>query len=121
MTPAALERIEIVVPGRDDSRQVFAQVAAVYADRQVELTEKGHILVMAPAGLEAAYNSGEALGQLANWATQGKQGKAFNAKAGFFITPHENRSPDAAWVSNERLESIPKAERTGLRIRRGLR
>jgi hypothetical protein len=55
MTPAALERIEIVVPERD-------------ADRKVELTEKGHILVMAAAGLEGGYNCGKAFGQLANWA-----------------------------------------------------
>jgi len=108
-----LERIEIIVPGRDDSRRVFAEVAALYADRKVELTEKGHILVMAPAGIEGGYNSGEAFGQLREWAKQNKQGKAFDSSAGFFITPNENRSPDATWVCNERIESIPKAERKG--------
>jgi Uma2 family endonuclease len=108
-----LERIEIVVPARDDSRRVFAEVAALYSDRKVELTENRQILVMAPAGLEAGYNSGEAFRQLANWAVQNKRGKAFDSSAGFFITPEENRSPDAAWVRNERIESIPKAERGG--------
>jgi Uma2 family endonuclease len=108
-----LERIEVVVPGRDDARRVFAEMAALYADCKVELTENGQILVMAPAGLEGAYNSGEVLGQLANWAVQDAQGKAFDSSAGFFITPNENRSPDAAWVRNERIESIPKAERKG--------
>jgi Uma2 family endonuclease len=108
-----LERIEIVVPLRDDPPRVFAEVAALYLDRKVELTKKGHIIVMAPAGIEGGYNSGEAFRQLANWARQNKQGKAFDSSAGFFITPNENRSPDAAWVSNERIESIPKAERKG--------
>jgi len=113
VTPAPLERIEIIVPERDDSRRVFGEVAALYENRKVELTEKGHIIVMAPAGIEGGYNSGEAFGQLRNWAKQNKQGKAFDSSAGFFITPNENRSPDAAWVSNDRIESIPKADRKG--------
>jgi Uma2 family endonuclease len=110
---APLERIEIIVPARDDARQVFTEVAALYDNRKVELTGEGHIIVMAPAGIDGGYNSGEAFGQLRNWAKLNGTGKAFDSSAGFYITPNENRSPDAAWVSNHRIEQIPKADRKG--------
>lgn len=110
---APLERIEIVVPAGDDARQVFADVAALYDNRKVELTGEGHIIVMAPAGIEGGYKSGEAFMQLAVWAKRDKTGKAFDSSAGFYITPSENRSPDSAWVSNDRIEQIPKADRKG--------
>jgi Uma2 family endonuclease len=110
---APLERIEIIVPAGDDSRKVFAEVAALYEKRKVELTGEGHIIVTAPAGIDGGYLSGEAFRQLANWATRDKTGKAFDSSAGFYITPNENRSPDAAWVSNDRIEQIPKADRKG--------
>src|SRR5947199_2268991 len=106
-----LERIEIVLPPTSDTREIFRQVAEVYEDRKVELTEEGHIIVMAPAGLEGGYLSGEVFRQLANWAIANKLGKVFDSSAGFYITPTQNRSPDAAWVNNERIESIPKKQR----------
>jgi len=106
-----LERIEIVLPSTSDTRDIFRQVAEVYEGRKVELTEEGHIIVMAPTGLEGGYLSGEVHRQLANWAIANQTGKAFDSSAGFYITPTENRSPDAAWVKNARIESIPKKHR----------
>jgi Uma2 family endonuclease len=106
-----LERIEIVLPSTSDTREIFRQIAEVYEGRKVELTEEGHVIVMAPTGLEGGYLSGEVYRQLANWAIANKTGKAFDSSAGFYITPTQNRSPDAAWVDNERIESIPKKQR----------
>jgi Uma2 family endonuclease len=106
-----LERIEIVLPPRSDTREIFRQVAELYEGRKVELTEEGHIVVMAPTGLEGGYFSGEVFGQLREWAKKTGTGKAFDSSAGFYVTPTQNRSPDAAWVKNERIEGIPKKQR----------
>jgi Uma2 family endonuclease len=106
-----LERIEIVLPLTSDVREIFQQVAELYDGRKVELTQDGHIIVMAPTGLEGGYLSGEVYRQLANWAINEGSGKAFDSSAGFYITRQQNRSPDAAWVSNARIESIPKQDR----------
>ncbi|MFL6446895.1 MAG: hypothetical protein ACJ746_04325 [Bryobacteraceae bacterium] len=46
-----LERIEIILPPRSDTREIFRRVAEVYEGRKVELTEEGHVIVMAPTGL----------------------------------------------------------------------
>jgi Uma2 family endonuclease len=95
-----LERIEIIVSWASDVQQIFEQVAELYDGRKVELTEEGHIIVMAPTGLESGYLSGEVFGQLREWARRNGTGKAFDSSAGFYITQGQNRSPDAAWVSN---------------------
>jgi len=111
---AALQNVdhfEIVVPPTADRHKVFADVAAVYDNRKVELTEEGHIIIASPAGLEGGYLSGEVFFQLANWARKTGTGKAFDSSAGFYVTPNQNRSPDAAWVSNARIASIPKQDR----------
>jgi Uma2 family endonuclease len=102
-----LERIEIVVPPRDNSRLVFADVAPLYDNRKVELTGEGHIIVFPPAGFEGAYLSGEAFRQLANWAKRNRQGKAFESNAGFYIPPNENRSPDSAWCAMTGSQKFP--------------
>ena len=106
-----LERIEIIVPTGANRHDIFAKVAAVYDNRKVELTQEGHIVVMPPTSLEGGYLSGEVFYQLADWARRTGTGKAFDSSAGFYITPEQNRSPDAAWVSNIRIESIPKKAR----------
>lgn len=108
-----LERIEIIIPPSSDAREIFRQVAGLYEGRKVELTEGGHIVVMAPTGFEGGYLSGEVYRQLANWAVANRTGKAFDSSAGFYITQQQNRSPDATWVSNARIESIPKEDRRG--------
>jgi Uma2 family endonuclease len=106
-----LERIEIVLPSTSDAREIFQQIAGLYGGRKVELTEEGHIVVKSPLGLEGGYLSGEVYRQLANWTILNGTGKAFDSSAGFYITRQQNRSPDAAWVSNARIESIPKQDR----------
>ncbi len=106
-----LGRIEIIVPSTSDVREIFQKLAELYAGRKVELTEQGHIIVTAPTGLEGGYLSGEVYRQLANWAISNGTGKAFDSSAGFYITQRQNRSPDASWVSNARIESIPKQDR----------
>src|SRR3954454_16807758 len=106
-----LERIEIIVPPTSDAREIFQQLAELYDGRKVELTEGGHIIVMAPTGLEGGYLSGEVFGQLRDWAKRTGTGKAFDSSAGFYITQGQNRSPDAAWVSHARIESVPKQDR----------
>jgi Uma2 family endonuclease len=106
-----LGRIEIVVPPGADARKVFSEVAALYDNRKVELTTEHHIIVMPPTGMEGGYASGEVFGQLRDWAKRDGTGKAFDSSAGFYIRVDENRSPDAAWVRNERIRQISKADR----------
>jgi Uma2 family endonuclease len=77
-------------------------------DVRFERTEEGEIVIVPPAGLESNYRENDAATQLRNWAKRDGRGKAFGATAEFILPTGAALSPDAAWVSNERLSRVPK-------------
>lgn len=95
----------------DDSRRYFEEICAKNPDLRLELTEEGHIILIAPVGLEGSYRSGEVFRQLVNWARKDGTGVAFESSAGFRLPSRAVRAPDAAWVSWERLSTIPPVAR----------
>lgn len=80
-------------------------------DLRCERTAEGEIVIVPPAGLEGAYRSGDAFGQLSNWAQRTGLGKAFDSSAEFILPDGSALSPDAAWVSGESLARVTHAER----------
>jgi len=80
-------------------------------DLRFERTAQGEIVIVPPAGLESSYRSGEASGQLRNWAKRDGGGRAFDSSAEFILPTGEALSPDAAWVSNRRLSGLSKEQR----------
>ncbi len=66
---------------------------------------------MPPAGAESDYRSVEVIGQLRDWARSTRRGKAFGSSVQFLLPNGAALSPDAAWVSNARLNSLSKKER----------
>lgn len=77
-------------------------------DVRFERTEEGEILIVPLAGLESNYREHDAATQLRNWAKRDGHGKGFGATAEFILPTGAALSPDAAWVSNERLAQVPK-------------
>ncbi len=65
------------------------------------------IVIMAPCWTEAGYQSGEAFLQLGAWNKRTRRGKAYDSSAGFTLTDRSVRSPDAAWLSTERIAALP--------------
>ena len=66
---------------------------------------------MPPAGLESSYRNSGVTVQLGNWAKRDKRGKAFDSSSEFFLPNGAARSPNAAWISNARLQMLPKSEK----------
>jgi Uma2 family endonuclease len=89
--------------------EYFAFCAA-NQDLNVERTPEGEIVIVPPAGGESDYRSAEVIGELRNWARKDKRGKSFGSSAQFLLPDGSGLSPDAAWVSNERLGSVPKRD-----------
>src|SRR5258708_37508042 len=71
-------------------------------DLCLERTAQGEIVIAPSPGGESSYRSGDASGQLGNWAKQDGCGKAFDSSAEFILPTGAALSPDAAWVSNRR-------------------
>ena len=80
-------------------------------DLRFERTAKGEIIIVPPAGYESSYQSGDAFGQLREWAKGDGRGKASDASAEFILPTGAALSPDAAWVSNTRLSQLSKEQR----------
>jgi Uma2 family endonuclease len=79
-------------------------------DITFERTAQGEIVIVPPAGLESDDRSAEAIVFLRRWAKKDGTGRAFGSTAQFFLPDGSGLSPDAVWVSHERLASVPKGE-----------
>jgi len=79
-------------------------------DINFERTAQGEIVIVPPAGLESDERSLDAGGALRQWAKRDGRGKACGSSAQFFLPDGSGLSPDAAWVSKEKLASVPKGE-----------
>jgi len=82
-------------------------------DVRFERTPKGEIIVVPPAGLESDHRSLDIGTQLRVWSKRTKTGHAFGSSAEFILPTKAAYSPDAAWVSNQRLRQLtPTQKRT---------
>ena len=73
---------------------------------RIERTAQGELIIMAPAGGESSAQSLSVAAQLYIWSKKDGTGMAFDSSAGFTLPSGAVRSPDASWVSNERLASV---------------
>lgn len=76
-----------------------------------ELNAHGEIIIVPPAGGESSYQSLDVASQLFNWARADGRGKSFDSSGGFILPSGAVSAPDAAWVSNARLETLTKRQR----------
>jgi Uma2 family endonuclease len=76
-----------------------------------ERTAQGEIIIVPPAGGESDYRNTTVLGRLEPWARRDGRGKAFGPNAEFILPTGAALSPDAAWVSNDRIAQLSKEQR----------
>ena len=96
---------------REVSADDFEAFCAENPSLRTELSAQGEISIIPPAGGESSFQSGEAFMQLSTWAKTGRRGKAFDSSAAFVLPNGAILAPDAAWVSNGKLESLTRSQR----------
>jgi Uma2 family endonuclease len=79
-------------------------------DLKLERSREGEIVIVPPPGGESDFRTLEAGGILREWAKRDGRGKPFGSSALFLLPDGSGLSPDAAWVSNERLAVLSKRE-----------
>ena len=94
-----------------EARRCFDELVAANPDLRIEIQGDGTITVLPPAGGESDYQSSDVITQLGTWARADRRGKAFGATLGCNLPDGSTLSPDAAWISNEMLNALPKAVR----------
>lgn len=93
-------------PVLDLTDEQFFELCQINKDLRMERTAEGEIIFMAPTGGETSNRNIGISAQLYNWTKKNGAGAAFDSSAGFKLPNGADRSPDAAWISHERLAAL---------------
>lgn len=80
-------------------------------DKRIELTKQGKIIVMPPTHTETGRKNFDLAVIFGFWARSNKTGKAFDSSTGFTLPNGAKRSPDLAWVRNEKWNALSDKEK----------
>lgn len=94
-------------PMGDDA---FFEFCAKNRKMRIEREASGEIIIMPPAGGGSGYRNNALSAQLWMWAESDGRGRAFDSGTGYFLPNGSAYSPDASWVSNERLSRLTPSE-----------
>ncbi|MEB3339828.1 Uma2 family endonuclease [Okeania sp.] len=92
------------------THEQFIELALVNRDLQLERTATEELIIMAPKGSITGNRNSSIIGQLWSWNYQTKLGKSFNSSSSFHLPNGSNRSPDAAWVKQERWDALTREQ-----------
>jgi Uma2 family endonuclease len=109
-----------IPPYTDDLDLDLIRISAENPGYRVERYGDGTV-VMSPTGGFGGAKSGEAFGQLRDYAKR-VGGKAFSSKQGWKLRDalgrDTDRSPDASWLSQEHVDAVPSEDRASSRFLR---
>ncbi|MDW8420879.1 MAG: Uma2 family endonuclease [Pseudanabaenaceae cyanobacterium SKYGB_i_bin29] len=89
----------------------FEKLCAANPDLRLEMTAQGELIVIPPTGGETGNKNFAINVELGVWNRCYDKGKAFDSSTGFLLPNGAVRSPNAAWVSMERWNSLTSEER----------
>ena len=95
------------------TREDFVKLCAANPDMKLERTAKGELIVMSPTGGETGSFNFDLIGELYLWNREFKSGKAFDSSTGFSLPKGSDRSPDTAWISLAKWDSLTPDQRRG--------
>ncbi|PSB20241.1 hypothetical protein C7B76_06450 [filamentous cyanobacterium CCP2] len=84
----------------------FYQLCQNNPDVRFERTAKGELVIMSPVGGEGGKREADLITDLNLWNRQANLGVVFSSSAGFKLPNGADRSPDAAWISHDRWNTL---------------
>lgn len=93
------------------SDQEFFDFCQRHSDLRIELTSEGDLIIMPPTGGETGHSNFKLTAHFANWVEANGTGVGFDSSTEFALPNGAFRSPDVAWVRNERWEALATNER----------
>ena len=91
----------------------FEELCRANDNVQFERTKEGVIHMNPPAGGLSGDGNAEIIWQLRDWWKSHRRGKVFDSNGGFYLADGSMLSPDAAYVSVEKLNGLTKDQLTG--------
>ncbi|CCQ51179.1 Uma2 family endonuclease [Crocosphaera watsonii] len=92
------------------SNEQFYQLCQVNDQWRLEETAQGELIIMPPVGAISGNRESEFNADVVIWNRQTKLGKVFSSSTVFILPNRGKRSPDVAWISNERWDSLTLQE-----------
>jgi Uma2 family endonuclease len=96
------------------TQEQFEQLAWANRDVSMERTADGALIVMPPTGGTTGKRNARLTAQLWNWNQQQQLGEVFDSSTIFHLPNGADLSPDAAWVSAERWNTLTREEQDGI-------
>lgn len=84
----------------------FYELCRTNPEIKFERNSRGDLLIMSPTGGETGNRNLEASVDFGNWNRQAKLGKLFDSSTGFKLPGGGTRSPDIAWVRQDRWDAL---------------
>jgi Uma2 family endonuclease len=102
----AMDSLTLDVKSTKLTDEQFFELCSANRDMRFERSADGELIIMAPTGWGTGNKNAEISGQLWAWNRQRELGKVFDSSTGFRLPNGADRSPDASWVSKDRLEAL---------------
>jgi Uma2 family endonuclease len=95
----------------DLTDEQFYQLCLKNSDVKFERNAQGDIIIMSPTGGETGKHNAEISADLVNWNRQTKLGICFDSSTCFKLPNGANRSPDLAWIAQDRWDLLSSQEK----------
>ena len=82
-----------------------------YEGMRIERMADGSIVFMPPAGFETGFRNSRLIQRLSTWAERDKRGVAFDSNTEYILPDSSALSPDASWVSREKIKQLSSKEK----------
>ncbi len=93
------------------SPEMFWKICCENRDLRLELTAKGKLIVMAPAGGESGGQNADLVTDLNIWCRTDGTGKIFDSSTGFTLPNGAVLAPDASWIKLDRYLALSLEQR----------
>lgn len=92
------------------TEEQFFQLCSHNRDLRFERNANGDLIIMPPTGGETGNRNARLTQQVMNWSDSDRTGLVFDSSTGFRLPNGANRSPDVAWLTLERWNSLTVAQ-----------
>ena len=93
-------------PGLQMDDRDFFRFCQANRDLRIERNVKGDLIILPPVTGGSGHANAELTADFVAWARRDKTGKIFDSSSGFVLPNGAMRSPDVAWVRQDRLEAL---------------
>ncbi len=104
----AVIELESIISLTDEQ---FFQLCQRNPDYNFERNSQGDLIIMSPTGGETGKCNSELIIQLGIWNKKHKLGVLFDSSTGFKLANGANRSPDVAWIKQERWDNLTEEKK----------